>query len=375
MVRFLGGLLGGEFSVVAATDGEEGLRLTREHHPDLIVTDVQMPGMNGFELVERLKADPASSTIPIIMLTARGSLEDRVAGREGGADAYISKPFQSSELRAAVRGLLDQSEVRQLLARKIREESVVALARGITTEVFGPLERLARTVDDLLGRVDPLLNEETPGPAVRRALAQQMVDSGRAVRNGVARIRAAVEELQRFAVGNDLMHAAPVQIDDIVREAVAGVRILAKGREVRTRLGSRAEMLLPRGQIEQVLGHMLANAVQATAEGGGVEIRTWDEPDEVVIEISDEGPGIPWADSERVFEPFYSTRFEGEGRGMGLALSRSIVRSCGGSITLDKEHPVGARFWIRLPLEPEHEEEPPPPPSDGVPGFPRALLR
>jgi len=101
------------YDVVAARSGEEALERARLQHPDLILLDVMMPGLDGYEVVQRLRADPATARVPILMLTAKSDLEDQITGFEVGADDYLTKPFHRHELTERVASVLRLAEHRQ----------------------------------------------------------------------------------------------------------------------------------------------------------------------------------------------------------------------------------------------------------------------
>lgn len=108
------------YDCIAAGDGNSGLQIAIKHHPDLIVLDVMMPGMDGLEVCRKLRADPRANRIPLLMLTARAAEADRVVGLEMGADDYVSKPFSPRELVARVKALLRRTSPQQELPQMLR---------------------------------------------------------------------------------------------------------------------------------------------------------------------------------------------------------------------------------------------------------------
>jgi len=101
------------YDVITAHDGQEGLMMFEEHHPDLIVTDIVMPQMNGYELVRRIRQQSSFRLLPIILLTARNKTQERILGYQSGCDLYLPKPFQLEELSAAICNLLERSQIIQ----------------------------------------------------------------------------------------------------------------------------------------------------------------------------------------------------------------------------------------------------------------------
>ncbi len=318
MIRFVSTLLSAEHHIITATDGLSGLRLARDRRPDLIVSDVMMPGLNGFELVKALREDPATRAIPVVLLTARGDARDRLAGREGGADAYLTKPFHANELTAAVRSLLTSRGALLEGAEARRVESVQYLAGGIVEALAAPIE-----------------------------LIEHALDQDDEAREALASLRAAVADLETMSRAGTGARSK-VAFDELVREvlpieAEKGIRLEQELRATRSVEVSRSE-------VSSVLTELVANAVRATRENGRITIRTWDEPEQgVSLSITDQGPGLSPDAAERIFQPFYST--EPTRRGMGLPVARRVAEAHGGNLTLAPGGP-GATFVLQLPEAP-----------------------
>lgn len=325
MVRFLAALLAAEGRVLTATDGLTGLRLAEEHRPDLIVSDVMMPGLDGLELVERIRATEATRTTPIILITARGTEEDRVEGRAVGADAFLAKPFRAAELRAAVRSLLSRRGASRAQAREVRVESMRYLAGGITEELRAPLD----AIDESLTGLDP------------DASSPDLVG----IRAELGRLRSALLNLERFALRTSGPPMAQ-SLEAVVLRALQATRDEAEGRRLIRELGPCAEVAAGPGELEQIVGHLLSNAFLATRPGGNVTVTLGQKKDRVVLSVTDQGPGIPIEHAERIFAPYYTTRESA--RGMGLALSRRLAERNGGTLELVTNGP-GARFVLELP--------------------------
>ena len=116
------------YSVIMANDGQEALAMVEEYHPDLIVTDIVMPRMNGYELVRRVRQQPAFRLLPVILLTARTKTQERILGYQSGCDLYLPKPFELEELAAAIRNLLERSQIIQSECRFSHQDNLGSLA-------------------------------------------------------------------------------------------------------------------------------------------------------------------------------------------------------------------------------------------------------
>ncbi len=124
------------YSVVTANDGQEALVMVDNYHPDLIVTDIIMPRMNGYELVRRVRQQPAFRLLPVILLTARTKTQERILGYQSGCDLYLPKPFELEELAAAIRNLLERSQIIQSEYRFSHKENLGSFVP--TKEVENP---------------------------------------------------------------------------------------------------------------------------------------------------------------------------------------------------------------------------------------------
>lgn len=141
------------YSVLTAADGQEALDMVQTYHPHLMVTDIVMPRMNGYELVRHVRQNPKFRLLPVIFLTARNKTEERIAGYQSGADLYLPKPFELDELGAAIRNLLERSQIIQSAARLSYEEGLRAnshVANQGDTEVHIKLSQREQQVAVLL---------------------------------------------------------------------------------------------------------------------------------------------------------------------------------------------------------------------------------
>ncbi|MBB4638799.1 hybrid sensor histidine kinase/response regulator [Longimicrobium terrae] len=363
------------FTVREAENGIEGLRLARDC-PDVIVLDINLPDVDGFEVCRRLKADPATRSIPVLQLSAaRRGLEDRVQGLEGGADAYVAQPVEARELVATVNALLrmrraeqeavasrDLAEARAREAQALAGRLEVALeaaaagnaAKGrflatMSHEIRTPLNAIAGYVDLLLLEVQGPLTSLQADHLERVQRAQQHLLG---LINDVldyAKLEAGYAELQVEAVALEgPMRAA---------EAMVRPQAEAKGLHLEVRCGAPLYTLADAGRLRQVLLNLLGNAVKFTPAGGRVELWCEAEDASVRLHVRDTGMGIPAAFLAEIFEPFVQvdgalTRTQ-QGTGLGLAISRELARGMGGALTAVSTPASGSVFTLILPRAPE----------------------
>jgi two-component system phosphate regulon response regulator PhoB len=138
------------YAVLTARDGDKGLESARRDVPDLVILDVMMPGLDGWEVCKRLRADPATASIPLLMLTAKGGESDRVLGLELGADDYVTKPFGTSELLARVKSLMRRAETRSNASDVVRAGKLVVDQGRRTVTAAGKKVELTATQFNLL---------------------------------------------------------------------------------------------------------------------------------------------------------------------------------------------------------------------------------
>jgi DNA-binding response OmpR family regulator len=148
------------YVALSARDGEKGLAAARQHHPDLVILDVMMPGLDGWEVCKRLRADPATASVPLLMLTAKAEEGDRVLGLELGADDYVTKPFGVNELLARVKALLRRAEGKGASAEVVKSGKLVVdsgkravTAAGRSVELTATEFELLRALAERPGRV------------------------------------------------------------------------------------------------------------------------------------------------------------------------------------------------------------------------------
>ncbi len=347
-----------DFKVMAAPDGLKGLELALRHRPDLIITDLMMPGIDGLELARRLRTDPSTADTPIIMLTARGAVEDRVAGVESGVSVYMPKPFSARELVSTVHNLLGirARQAERLLAGRM--DSLEAIAGGMAHEINNPLNYLQQglaVIERELEVLAPAAADAGSDPARQRSRArvERMFQSARA---GLERISKVVELMKRYSREGYARVAQPLPLRAAIEDVAHVVRrAVDAAAEVEIEvIGEPAVVAVPE-ELHQVLTNLIQNALEAvaTVPQGRVLVRCWREGDEVLLLVIDNGIGMDEETCQRVFTPFYSTKGPGRGMGMGTTITWRVVNALGGKISIDSELGQGTTFRVTLPAAPE----------------------
>ncbi len=342
MARFIASQLASDYAIVVATDGRQALEMARKHVPDLVLTDVMMPELDGFGLTAELRRDPALRDVPIVMLTARGDPTDKITAGRHGVDHFLTKPFLGTELLLVVRNAIQKKLGYAEAARHAENDAVRTLALGIAHEILNPLGFLQSGAWLLREATRKLATRVGPEADALEAEAQEAFE---AATEGVDRIRSAVDDLRRFAQGaQDDTPWTECSIDDAVRQILS---LVGASGGIAAVLGDTRPVAMMRTAVERLVLHLVVNARQAGGPSVHIRLVTREDDAGVVLTVSDDGPGIPATVRDRIFTPFFTTRVDGSG--MGLAMARQVAWQHGGSLNLDSSVNSGATFVLRLP--------------------------
>jgi signal transduction histidine kinase len=344
-----------EFRVLVAADGRQGLALARQHQPTVIVTDWMMPHMDGMELTRRLRDEDSTRHIPVVMLTARGDVADRVSGLETGVNAYLAKPFAASELVSTVRSQV-RSQVQAvdtLLVQKM--DSLEVIAGGLAHEIRNPLNYLGNALITIERDCEALLKsargaEESPAVATDK-LDTRMHKMFEVAHAGMRRIAGTVDLMVRYSREGYSRSRRAYDAYAAVRDVIDVVApTVSRSVEIKTQLTGNGWVMCVAEELNQVLTNLVQNALEAVDEGRGVvEVRGSNDGNHLVLSVKDNGPGMSEDVRARVFDAFYTTKDVGRGLGMGLAIAQRVVTAMGGKLTLSTQLGVGSEFTIRVP--------------------------
>ena len=347
--------------VSVAKSGESALKKIKEVSPDLILLDVMMPGIDGFETCRRLKADPITKDVPIIFMTALSDSVDKVKGLTLGAVDYITKPIQHEEALARINVHL---ELRKTRLKLVQEEKMAALGQlvaGVAHEINNPVNFIhgnlicaQKYLQELL-KLLHLYELHSPHPILEvqaysgvidlEFLKQDLPKLLSSMEVGTNRIQEIVRSLRTFS---RLDEAECKAVD--IHKSVDSTLMLLNHRLKATSQRPTIEVIreygeLPlvdcyAGQINQVFMNLLANAIDAIDEKAEdweskqigsqcpkIRIHTEVTADraQVIIRIADNGRGMPPEVQQRIFDQFFTTKPVGKGTGLGLAIAHSIV--------------------------------------------------
>ncbi|MFO7760639.1 MAG: response regulator [Thermodesulfobacteriota bacterium] len=391
------------YEVITAADGIEALSYIDKHKVDLVLLDIVMPEMDGFEVCRRIKSEKNLINIPVIMITGLTSRKDRIKGIEAGAEEFLSKPFDKTEVLARIKMLLkvkdlhDQlSQARENLEQQVKTRTqelqkayeelqasqkkllhqeklatIGHLAAGIVHEIKNPTSYIGgnlkilgdylEKIVDFVGLQDRFLRELPPEKSAEVQLARQDLDIDFLMEDlpemiaesieGVEKIKEIVSGLKSFAhKKQDASQLADINqcLDNACKVAWNEIKYKAV---VEKDYGEIPEIDCYPNQLVQIFINLLVNGVHAIEGQGTISITTRKEEGYITVMISDTGCGIPEANQEKIFEPFFTTKGEGEGTGLGLGIVRDIISGHQGWIELESEINKGTTFKLGLPSQ------------------------
>ncbi|MDC0674318.1 ATP-binding protein [Nannocystis radixulma] len=366
MASYIAGILGDDYAIELVSNGAEALRAVQARRPDVVLSDIMMPEMDGYELVARLKRDQSLRDVPVVLLSAKASRDETVRGLEVGADDYLPKPFAPIELRARLaaalrlhRTHLEVVQQKHALEQALRtlEDTQAQLVQSskmaaVGTLIAGLSHELNNPVAIIRMSAQMLLRRNPRDPFVRRTLERIERHSQRCaalVETLLAYSRRRPTTPERCDLGQIL-----TWLVDLVRPEAEerGIRLVVDAGD-----GTLPALVVHRPALESALLNVFGNAADATGRGGTIEIAARPAPgpdgrDGAEIVVGDSGVGMEPEALSHLFEPFYTTKAPGKGTGLGLPMTQKFVQSQGGTIRVDSELGRGTAVRIWLPLVP-----------------------
>lgn len=325
------------YEVEKARDGVEALHKVHTFKPDLILLDVMMPRMDGYETLRHLKSREDTRYLPVIMLTGKADIEDKVMGLEVGAEDYISKPYSLQEVSARVKALL---RMRVLQTRLRETEKMAALGEmvdGIAHELRNPLTAI--------GGMARRLHDHETDPQ-HKEYAEAIIKSVERLERMLRR----VDEYKKILVSTLRKGDINIVIANAVRDASEFIDNEGKEIIIKSELLAQPPPLeMDAGNLRVAIFNILQNSVEAIDKKGEIKIETKPAFDNTLqILITDTGCGIDKEDLRKIFNPFQTSKFQGAG--LGLTISYRIIHDHGGEIDVSSALGKGTIVAIRFHL-------------------------
>ncbi|MCY7332577.1 MAG: hybrid sensor histidine kinase/response regulator [Pseudanabaena sp. CAN_BIN31] len=350
--------------VLVATDGESAIEQTEYVKPDLILLDVMMPGIDGFETCQRLKANPETVKIPIIFMTALSETVDKVRGLSLGAVDYVTKPFEHEEVLVRIRTHLTIAKQRQTIEsqnldlqteisdRKRAEEALTIFLHAVSHDLRNPVTGLIMVLDNLAktaNSTDFDTNILLPRSTLERM--RQSSDRQLALINSL--LESHVNDVHGIVI-----HPQPVAISEVIQAAIADLQPLLDKEETEINLQVPQDLpfaLADATHIGRVFQNLIANAIKHNPPNLKLTISVQLNSENMMLcTVADNGVGLTSVQSEHLFELYTQGNTQNKlnrrslSLGLGLYICRQIVQAHGGAIGVTGEPNIGSRFWFTL---------------------------
>jgi two-component system sensor histidine kinase/response regulator len=340
------------YEIELISNGATALQKVLQSPPDLILLDVMMPGMDGYEVTRRIRNNNDLSYIPILLITAFHE-SSVVEGLDAGADDFIRKPFDTDELLARVRSLLrlkHSIDEQQKMTRQ-REDFVSRLTHDLRTPLVAADRMLALFQQETFCEISSEMKQAISVMIRSNQNLMQMVNT--------------LLEVYRFEAGKKTLNLEKCNIQEIATEVISELNPLAEEKNLTLNLDTHqlnqlenqdGNMIGDRLELRRVFNNLIGNAIKFT-DTGSIEVRIFEtlpnktHQGEISVEVIDTGYGISPEDQATVFERFRQGRNKRSGSGLGMHLSQRIVEAHGGKIELCSELGKGSTFTVKLPKE------------------------
>jgi two-component system sensor histidine kinase/response regulator len=383
------------YQVTHAADGRQAFEAARRHKPTLILSDVVMPVMDGYELCRQVKSDAALSDIPVVLVTTLSDPQDVIRGLVCGADNFILKPYDDRQLLSRVQFILLNREVRQseragmgvdvffngqkhfITADRLQILNLLLSTYEAAIEKNKELSRTQEELRLLNARLEaankelesfsysvshdlraPLRHIDGFVGLLSQRVADTLDDEGReylkTISESAKQMGHLIDDLLAFAqMGRAEMMQREVDVESLVQETIRGLTE-TRGRQIRWKIGSLPRVQADPAMLRQVFVNLLSNAVKYTRPRDAAEIEVGAEsaPDEIVFFVRDNGVGFDMQYADKLFGVFQRLHRadEFEGTGVGLANVRRIVARHGGRTWAESKLGEGSVFYFTLPL-------------------------
>jgi two-component system sensor histidine kinase/response regulator len=350
--------------VLVATDGESAIEQITYIKPDLILLDVMMPGIDGFETCQRLKANSETVKIPIIFMTALSETVDKVRGLSLGAVDYVTKPFEHEEVLVRIRTHLTIAKQRQTIEsqnldlqaeiaeRKRAEESLTIFLHAVSHDLRNPVTGLIMVLDNLAKTT----SSSESNILLSRTTLERMQQSGD---RQLALINSLLESHVNDVHGI-IIHPQPVVISQVIQSAIDDLQPLLDKEETEINLQVSLDLplvLVDEAHVCRVFQNLIANAIKHNPPNLKLTISAdISDAKTMLCTVADNGAGMTSAQSENLFELYAQGKDHSRlnrrslSLGLGLYICRQIVQAHGGAIGVVSEPNIGSQFWFTLPI-------------------------
>lgn len=398
-----------DYTVIAANNGIKALEAINQDKPDLIISDILMPEMDGYTLCDKVKKSAENSDIPIMLLTNLADPRDVIKGLQAGADNFLTKPYNEEFLLSRVKYILINREM-----RKTSQSSDMGLEIAFGGEKYFINSDKMQIIDLLLSTYESAIqknlelseaNKQLVGMHREMAIKNSELEklneekgkfirmAAHDIRNPIAAILSSSEfllelienrideteteyltmisksgeyvlrllnellDLEVIESGNMELNYENLDIVSLTEKSVALNRMVADNKSINILFDYEEEVMnakVDRTKIDQVLNNLISNAIKYSFPDNDIIVSLRKEGNNIIIAIKDHGQGIPKEEQHKLFRPFGKTSTRGtegeESTGLGLSISKKIIENHNGKIWFESESKVGSTFYFSLPV-------------------------
>lgn len=342
-----------KFKTVTASDGLEAIQQAEKELPDLILLDVMMPQMDGFETAMHLKNNPTTAGIPIIFLTALNSTQDIVKGFQAGANDFITKPFNKEELLVRVNHQISLVAAKKLILERTEELRKTIVGRDKLYSV------IAHDLRSPLASIKMVLNMMVLGLS-EDVIGKEMYQMLQMVNHSTEDVFSLLDNLLKWTksqIGKLNVVYQDFRIDEVVEGVLDIFSLVSKSKNIQL-VNDSIDTVTVHADVDMVktiLRNLLSNALKFSYEGSQIIIGSQVETDKVIVSVKDSGKGMNAEDKEKLLKTEthfsrYGTNNE-EGSGLGLLLCQDFAIKNGGDLWFESEEGKGSTFFFSIPLK------------------------
>ena len=343
-IKIIEKLLGQDYELRTASTGEQALEIATDFQPDIILLDNMLPGIDGREVCQQIRANSRLRHTKIIMVSGKTMVSERVEAYEAGADDYITKPFDKDELLAKIRVYLRLKSVEEVDQFK--------------TNVLTLLGHEARTpLNGLIASSEMLMSEENIDTKEQKLFMEMVYNSAKRLHSLFEKVML----LSSLKSGKQQFNTEPAELREVVREAICEVAAKATEQNVKIQEQFDADptVCLDRNEIKRAITAILDNAIRFSPSDSSVTVGISSDNGDACLSVNDQGEGIDSDYLPYVFEELSDpdVAHHSEGHGLSLAIARQVVLQHNGTVRAESTKGSGTTFSILLPIEVPSELE------------------
>ena len=336
------------YDIRTATNGSQALTAIEADEPDLVLLDVHIADMSGFEVCRRVKNDPRFDKLPILFLSTLDDTVTKVQGFESGAVDYITKPFDADEVLARVSTHLTLRRTQDQLSDSFEKfQRLEKLRANLVHMIVHDLKSPLFALNTSLG----FLREDTSETLDERTL--DMLDNIISTGGELAQMVDQLLDINQLEEGRMPIDCQPCDIADLVNAAVDAVKGISPEREILLNIDQPATASCDANLVRRVVENLVSNGLIHTPPEKPLTVEVRRGTDDILFTVRDEGHGVPEELKERIFEKFASAQARKDGQyhssGLGLAFCKLAVEAHDGTIGVESVEGKGSTFWFSLP--------------------------